>query len=63
MERLEELLPNLEARDVAIVAGIMIDKMLLLSGEATVIVAHKKDLPSHSDFNDLIQALPQADAH
>lgn len=61
-ERVLELMPSLDGRDAVIALGILTDKMLLLSGEANVIVAKQREAPTHDDFNAMIQALPNADA-
>jgi hypothetical protein len=61
-ERVMELIPELNGHDAVIALGILTDKMLLLSGEANVIVANQRETPTHQDFNQMINALPQADA-
>jgi hypothetical protein len=61
-ERVVELAPEMDARDASVAFGIMSEKLLLLSGEATVIVA-TDDKVRHADFNALVAALPRANAH
>jgi hypothetical protein len=61
-ERVLELMPTLDGRDAVIALGILTDKMLLLSGEANVIVAKQREAPTHEDFNQMINSLPQANA-
>lgn len=60
IERVQELIPTLDGRDAVIAAGILADKMLLLSGEANVIVAKQREAPTHDDFNAMINSLPKA---
>ena len=62
VERVQELIPTLDGRDAVIAAGILADKMLLLSGEANVIVAKQREAPTHEDFNAMINSLPKANA-
>jgi hypothetical protein len=62
VERVQELIPSLTGHDAIIAAGILTDKMLLLSGEANVIVAKQREAPTHEDFNQMINSLPKADA-
>lgn len=62
VERVIELAPEMTGRDAAIASGIMIEKMQLLSGEATSITEHKEDRIKHAEFNALIDSLPLADA-
>lgn len=62
-ERVLELMPELNGHDAVIALGILTDKMLLLSGEANVIVAKQREAPTHEDFNAMINSLPQADAN
>jgi hypothetical protein len=61
-ERVLELMPQLNGHDAVIALGILTDKMLLLSGEANVIVAKQREAPTHEDFNQMINSLPKADA-
>jgi hypothetical protein len=63
VERLCELIPTMSARDASIASGIMLEKSLLLAGEATSITL-KKDEQSlaHQDFNAILNSLPQANA-
>jgi regulatory LuxR family protein len=63
VERVIELAPEMTGRDAAIASGIMIEKMQLLSGEATSITEHKEDKIKHAEFNALIDSLPLANAH
>jgi hypothetical protein len=61
-ERVIEELPNMDGKSAAIATGIMLDKMLVLSGEANVIISKQREAPTHDDFNAMIAALPKADA-
>ena len=62
LERLAELIPTMSPRDAAIASGILIEKSLLLSGEATSITLNKNEESlAHQSFNDLLASLPQAD--
>jgi hypothetical protein len=60
-ERVLELAPEMDARDASVAFGILSEKMLLLTGEATVIVG-KDEGVNMDDFNRLLDALPRADA-
>jgi hypothetical protein len=62
VERVIELAPAMTGRDAAIASGIMIEKMQLLSGEATHITEHKEERIRHADWNQLIDSLPLANA-
>jgi len=61
-ERIVELAPGMSARDAIIAAGVLAEKMQLLSGEATAIIVNAGEKVKHQDFNSLIDALPAADA-
>jgi hypothetical protein len=61
-ERLEELAPEMGARDAAIAFGILTEKQLLLQGDATQIIVNREEQMSHQDFNALLNSLPRADA-
>ena len=61
-ERIVELAPGMSARDAIIAAGVLAEKMQLLSGEATAIIITAGEKVKHQDFNSLIDALPAADA-
>jgi len=61
-ERLIELIPTMTAKDAIIAVGVLTEKMQLLSGEATAIIATAGDKLRHADFNDLLASLPEADA-
>lgn len=61
-ERLVELLPAMNGRDATIAIGVLAEKMQLLSGEATQIIASAGDKVKHAAFNDLVASLPAADA-
>ncbi len=63
VERVVELAPTMTARDAVIAVGVLSEKMQLLSGEATVIVANSGDKAKHADFNALLESLPIANAH
>jgi hypothetical protein len=59
VERVLELAPTMTARDASIASGIMLEKALLLSGEATSITLNKNEESlSHEDFNALLNSLP-----
>lgn len=60
-ERIVELAPTMTARDAIIAAGVLAEKMQLLSGEATTIIQHAGEKVQHADFNALLAALPAAD--
>jgi hypothetical protein len=60
-ERVQELAPEMDARDASVAFGILTEKLLLLSGEATVIIGSDERV-KHEDFNALLEALPRADA-
>lgn len=62
IERINELAPTAEMRDAVIGFGVLAEKHQLLSGEATVIVHHVEERIKHTDFNDLVDSLPQANA-
>jgi hypothetical protein len=62
LERLAEMVPEMAPRDLAIAAGICIDKAALLANEPTSINLNKGEQLSHLDFNTLLSQLPQADA-
>lgn len=49
VERLIELVPTMEARDLTILAGVAVDKGQLLTGEATHRTEHRELL---ADFDD-----------
>jgi transcriptional regulator with XRE-family HTH domain len=66
LERSEEIIQSgckLSLRDLAIMAGVAIDKSQLLSGEATQIVGNLQPSgPTHEEFADYLSGLRQADA-
>lgn len=62
-ERVLELAPEMSAKDAIIATGVLAEKMQLLSGEATAIVANVGDKLRHADINAILDALPVADAH
>ena len=57
-----ELVGDMSARDLAIAAGVCIDKSQLLSDLPTEIRLNKGEQTSIADFNPLLEQLPQANA-
>jgi hypothetical protein len=62
LERLAELVPEMAPRDLAIAAGICVEKAALLANEPTSINLNKDEQMSHISFNDILDQLPQANA-
>jgi hypothetical protein len=60
VERVTDEIQAMSGKDAAIAYGILTDKMLLLSGEANVVIAKQREAPTHQDFNAMIEALPTA---
>jgi hypothetical protein len=60
-ERMLEVAHTTTPKEASIMFGIACEKMLLLSGEPSVIVGKEEQL-THRSFNDLIAALPVASA-
>jgi len=48
-------------RDLAVTAGVLIDKSQILSGGATTRIEHIIQAPEHDDFNDYLASLKPAD--
>lgn len=61
-EKLIEQLPNMSGKELIFALGILADRHQLLSGEATQIIATATDKAKHASFNDMLEALPVADA-
>ena len=62
LERLAELVPEMAPRDLAIAAGICVEKAALLANEPTSINLNKDEQVLHADFNAMLAALPTANA-
>ena len=58
-ERMLEIAPDCSPKEASIMFGIACEKMLLLSGEPSVIVGKEEQL-THRSFNELLDALPTA---
>lgn len=54
---------KVSAKDMAIIAGVLVDKSELLSGGATVRIGHVGDGAQHIDFNEYIEQLRRVGAH
>ena len=62
LERLGELIGEMNARDAAVSFGIASEKALLLAGDPISISLTKSEQLSHDDFNALLAQLPSANA-
>lgn len=61
-EKLIERLPFMGGKELIFALGVLADRHQLLSGEATQIIATAVDKAKHASFNDMLEALPVADA-